>query len=251
MKLDLPSQQISLPGGYTWDPRAVSVSAWQAHVLKHPLGLRAVRDFGPDWDQEGWSNTEPPVVDAPERDHVFEQIRRLSTGAQPCRVPEVFGVAAPAESDKPECYECRGPLVARCFETLLSAGISARYAAQTEAVVAALRGGVIVDRVRLARALSRGVQRAEVWRDLVVMAGGKLGKSQREGLRLTRGDGVRVELKLIENHGLKWRTTYRLPLVSGRSGGWGYLLQTPDKGAQTLLSDAYVVPRAWWETHGN
>lgn len=240
-----------MPGGYRWDPTPVRVSAWQAHVLKHPLGLRAIRELGADWDYEGWANTTPPVVDAPQRERLFRIARDLSTAAQPCGVPEVFDAPAPRESEDPECYACGGPLVGRCFSQFLTEGVSRAYAAVTEDVVVSLGDGTFVDRRKLARTLQRGVKRPEVWRELVVMTAGRLTRSGIEGFRLTRGDGVRVELKIRSGEQLEWRTTYRLPLVADRAGGWGYLLDTLPPGSRTFLSDAYVVPRAWWETHGN
>jgi hypothetical protein len=249
MTVLLPSKVIDLPGGYRWSPQLLNLNALQAHVLKHPLGLWATRELGAAWDHEGWSRTTPPVVDAAARDLAFEQIRRLGSGGPPCGVAEVFGAAPSAESREPECYQCPAPLVEHCAEVL--SGTRELYAQQTEAAVTALQDGVIVARASLAKVLSAGVKRAECWRDAVVMAAGRLGRAEAEGVRITTGLGVRVELKLHQGDRLAWRTTYRLPLVSGRSGGWGYLLQTPAKGAPNLLSDAYVVPRAWWETHGN
>lgn len=250
MTLLLPSQAVDLPGGYRWAPQLVTVNAWQAHLLKHPLGLRSTRRLGAIWDYEGWTKTTPPVVDADMRDGVFEQIRALSAGGQPCGVPEVFGVASQSDPDRPECYSCPQPLVDRCAEVLKKENLSARYAQETEAVVSALRDGVILKRKQLTHVLYTGVKRPEVWRDLVVMSRGAM-KAGGEGLRITRGDGVRVQLEVHQGDRLAWYTTYRLPEISGRSGGWGFLVQTLAQGSRTFLSDAYVVSRAWWETHGN
>jgi hypothetical protein len=250
MSLLLPSRRIDLPGGYRWEPNLVDLEAWQAHLLKHPLGLWATRELGRSWDHESWTKTTPPVLDEQKRSQLFAAIAQASSAANACAVPEVFGVQSSQETE-PQCYRCKAPLLTQCFGLMNSIGISPRYAELTEQVVASLSEGEAVERRALAATLQRTARRMEDWSNLVVMAVGNLGREAGHGLRLTRGDGIRVELRLGLNHRLQWRTTYRIPEIAAHSGAWGYLLKLPDPAPKLSLSDVYVVPRAWWQEHGS
>ena len=250
MTVLLPSKVVELPGGYRWAPQLVELEAWQAHLLKHPLGLRAVRELKQPWDYEAWSRAGLVDLADPKRQVLFQAVRANSSATQPCRVAEVFEAVHASEEPRPECYQCRAPLLERCHAVLVEREVSPRYARVTEAVVAALQGGEVVARKALAATLMRTARRMERWRDLVVMSVGNLGVGAGHGVRCSRGDGVRVELR-VGKGGLSWRTTYRMPDVAERAGGWGFLVQPPDPAPELSLSDAYVVPRAWWQEHGS
>jgi hypothetical protein len=244
----IPSSEVALPGGIRCVPRAVAVPPWQAHVLKHPLGVNGVRRTRSldGWNGEQWDATSPPVVDAAGRAEAQAKIAALGDVHQRCAVPEVRGAVGTAE--EPECYGCGEPLVLGCARLL--ADVGDRYAGVIDEVVAAMRDASLVPRARLTGFLYAKVRTPAIWADLVVLSTGKAPRSKGSIIRISRGDGVRVELTLDGAHRAAWRTCYREPNAVGLRG-LSFLTDSPLPDRSIPLSDQYAVPRGWWERHGS
>ena len=62
--MKLPSSTRTLPCGLTCPPADIEPGAWQAHLLKHPLGFGSLITY-PDrkpWNAEGWDRLEPAII---------------------------------------------------------------------------------------------------------------------------------------------------------------------------------------------
>ncbi len=245
----VPSRAVTLPAGLVVHPQAIDLGAWQAHLLKHPLGVSAVRDRAP-WNAEGWDATAPPVVAPAQRESVAARIVALEPAGERCAVRELRGARSPVAEP---CYVCPPPLIHHCAAILDEAGgIGRGYAAVIEAVLAEVAApeAVAVPRAELAKRLIAGL-RQPAWIEagtvlgvgLLTFPGGPAAVA-----RINRADGTRVELRL-DRGSWKWRTTYRIRQVSAASR-WSFLTDHPRPEPSLPLSEMYVVPRRWWEAYG-
>lgn len=244
----VPSVEVALPGGIRCVPRAVAAPPWQAHVLKHPLGVNGVRRARSidAWNGERWDATTPPVVDPAVRRETQAKIAALGDSRQRCAVPEVRGKVGQAA--EPECYACGEPLVLGCARLL--ADVGDRYAAVIDELVRSVSDAVTVPRAQLTSLLYARTRTPELWADLVVLSTGKPPRSQGWIVRISRGDGVRVELVLGAAQRAEWRTCYREPVAVGLRGV-SFLTDPPVPDRSIPLSDRFAVPRGWWERHGS
>ena len=241
----IPSQAVSLAGGLRCVPREVQLAAWQAHIVKHPLGVDAVRQ-GAAWNREAWDSTRPAVVTAEQRAELTSGIQALGDATSRCGVRELRGGRTPAAPKEP-CYVCEPPLLAQCAGLLDGAGVGPRYAAATEALLRELAAdrALEVPRPELSRRLIARL-RHPAWIEAgLVLA---VGLEHRQALvRIAKGDGTRSDFWL-NGVNLAWRTTYRVPVTTVNTR-WSFLLEHPAPTPSLPLSDVYVVPRGWWEAH--
>lgn len=246
MALLLPSREIRLPGGYRWAPGAIEPRVWQAHIVKHPLGVYALREISRPWNHEGWDALDPPVVNEAQRARVVAAISELGDKKQRCEVAELRGKRS--ASRQMECMECEPPLIGSCARVLEADGVGARYAEVAESIVSAAAGGELVPRRALTKVLMKGLTSSALWHGLVVMSVGltKVGNVA----RFARADGTLVELYIGPSQLLRWRTAHRT-LVVGANERFSFLSKGPAPDPKLSLSDVYVVPRDWWQTHGS
>lgn len=244
----IPTRGVALPGGLRCAPGEVRVAAWQAHLLKHPLGIAAMRNERP-WNHEAWDVTTPPVVTQEQRERLSGRIVALDPGGDRCQVRELRG----ARSLEPEpCYRCQPPLLHQCAALLDEAdGVGRRYAAVIDALLAEVAEdrATVVPRLDLTRRLIGATRRPAWIEGGTVLAVGIEGRHPRPTVRVARGDGTRADFWL-NGTDLVWRTTYRLPQVSVNTRA-SFLMDHPAPSPSLSLSDVYVVPRGWWEAHGN
>jgi hypothetical protein len=241
----LPSRPLKLAGGFQCAPSSIAVAAWQAHLVKHPLGVDAIRRDHP-WNHEGW-----PISDAQRRDWTTN-IQALEAQHGRCGARELHGGRAPQTREKEPCYVCAPGLLSRCAGILNQAdGVGAQYASATESLLEAMQEdrAIVVPRVDVSRRMSKALFSNPAWIEAGAILGVGLGKDKRPMVRIARGDGTRTDLWL-NGANLNWRTTYRVPQVSVYTR-WTFLLDQPAKTNALPLSDAYVVARGWWETHGS
>lgn len=245
----IPATEIALPGGIQCAPRQVELPAWQAHVLKHPLGLNGARRARcvDAWNAERWDTLVPAAIDEKERANLFARIGGLGDNHQRCPVAEVRGKLG--AGSEPECYACREPLILGCARIVNEVGD--RYAIVTERVLSALADGLLVKRAELSRRVMAALRDPAALARLVVLSAGKASRSQGWFVRISRSDGVRVELSLGAQGRAEWRTTYREPKVTDPFGMASFLLESLIPDPSLSLSDVYGVPRGWWEGHGS
>lgn len=243
--MKLPSSRIQFPRGYHWDPQELDVDVLQSHVLKHPLGINALRRSRA-WNDEGWDAITPAVVTVDQRDRVVAKIVALGDAKLRCEVRELRGKQS--KNPEPECRACSAPLIHQCAKALDAEEIRARYLGVAEGCVRELVGGEVVPFADLSKRLLGGLNRPEVWEGLTVMSVG-LEKGS-PVMRVSRVDGTRVDL-YIHGKALRWRTTFRSPAnVVGTGSRWSFLLDRPTPDPTLSLSDACVVPRDWSNRHG-
>lgn len=250
--MKLPSREYSLPEGLRCPVQEIHRANWQAHLVRHPLGvLTLARGGGREgWNREGWDELVPPVVTGAEREALVKKITGLGQGTLRCRVPEFRGKRG-SDPDKVACYDCP-PQVAVPCEGILNGGVGPRYAAVTEALLAAVEAGVAVVHTRevVTRALSRLWNAPDRWQQLVLLT---VGMDDRQGMhpivRITRADGVRAEFYL-RGRNLYWRTTYRY-VARGPAARLSFVMAMARPSVLTgHLSDLAAVPRLWWEGVG-
>lgn len=250
-----PSHDIMLSGGLCCVAAPIAPQVWHEHVVKHPLGVHAIassRGLAP-WNGEGWDKTTPPVVTESERVTLVQKIGGLSSGKMHCGVPEIRGDASWSHLKELACTRCPSPLFVPCER--LCRDVSLRYASVTEELLkeVAEGAGLHVTRELFTRALLRLWRAPEKIEGLTVLT---LGLEERRGdrpiARISRHDGVRVEMSFEEPDRLRWRTTYReLAAVKTRVQQISFvsaMLQPADRMGP--LSEICVVARHWWETHG-
>ena len=253
MKL-LPETEITLGGVLRCSRHEIAAGVWQAHVVKHPLGRDALCRSGntAPWNGERWDALTPPVVTEEQRAALVETIRALGTDQQRCGARELWGKAS--KSAKEPCYECGEPLVNLCFKKLNAAGtVGKAYAEQTEALLRSFSDAVTVPRKALWARLMGFLRTPEKLEGLSVLhVGLDRGSGSKPIARASGHDGVVVELYLHGRSHLVWRTTYREPQALASVANRVSFLQrapAPDNRIE-VLSDAALVTRGWWETHG-
>jgi len=246
--MKLPGAKTTLPCGLACPEADIEAGAWQAHLLKHPLGFGALLRYPgiKSWNAEGWDRLEPPVITESRREALVKAIASLPG----CRFPEIRGGAG-SNPDKLPCYQCHGKTLAEC-QRLFGFGdplVSGAYADVALSMLESLSSekAVAVDRAAVCR------RAISLWRSPEALDGltvGSAGADHDDRLFLTvsRYDGVRTEFYL-EASALKWRTTYReLRATSPRRLVFLLDMNPPDIRAGTL-SDQCIVPRHWWENH--
>ena len=133
-------------------------------------------------------------------------------------------------------------------------GVGGRYAAATEELLTALEEGegAAIPPAQLHRVIQTLWRAPERLAGLVVLSVGLDARGLRPIARISRADGVRSELYLEEPNRLRWRTTYR-DERSVRTGPQkvSFVGDVARPSFGLPLSDLCVVPRRWWETHGN
>ena len=245
----VPSGALALAGGLRCSPREVPLAVWQAHLVKHPLGLDALRSGRP-WNNEGWDTTTPPAVTAEARVRLVERIQALEDGSRRCGVREFRGGHTPAAPEDP-CYRCASPLQPRCAAILDEPeGVGRRYAAVTAALLGefAEQCAIEVPRLALSYRLTAGLRHPSWIEAGLILAAGVEGRKPAAMVRIARGDGTRADFWL-NGRELRWRTTYRIPQRTVHTR-FSFLMDLPAKTPSLPLSDVYVVPRGWWEAHG-
>ncbi len=238
---------IELPEGYRWEQRIVPDHVWQAHLLKHPLGLRALR-WKParPWNQEGWDRLDPPGITAEQRAAFVSEIGKLSLLGRSCGIGELRG--QPAGAGDPECYGCKPPLLEACRDRLATTGLPARYLQETESIVRRVVDAVPVPRAKLTYRTIAALRDPTSLNDLAVMSVGR----DADGTALARistAEGERVELYLEPPSRLLWRTTFRDPQaqVNGRQK---FLTMGVPEDPKLPMSEVFFVARDWVNRHG-
>jgi len=251
--MKLPDSPQVLPGGLVCRPKEIARGVWQAHLLKHPLGIGALIDHDGEapWNLEGWDQLEPPAITQARRDEIVEALGGMGGQGSACRLPEIRGLI---ESDKDHlpCYGCAGNALDTC-EMLLGTGEAPRVAQEYLRVTLELLASV--DSVR-----GKVVARAEfcrkvtsLWRSpdklvgLTVAHAGTLANGVAI-LWITRFDGVQSQY-YFEGDDVRWKTTYR-EKRSAPVPQMNFLLDMkPPLARAGDLSDKCIVPRHWWENH--
>jgi hypothetical protein len=232
----------------------VAPDVWQAHLVKHPLGVSALRSRQP-WNHEGWDATTPPVVTADGREQLVRRILALGQGGERCEVREFRDGRTP-EAPKEPCYRCPPSLLSLCSAVLGEPdGPGRRYAWVIEALLAEVAEdrATVVPSAEVSARLLKGLARPAWIEAGTVLAVGVLdggdGKP-RAVARIARGDGTRADFYFdASSLNLTWRTTYRQRQSSVHTR-WSFLLQQPAPSPSLPLSGFYVVPRGWWEACG-
>lgn len=253
--MKLPATDLMLEGGLRCAAYEVDAKTWQAHVLKHPLGVhrRVALDGKPlPWNCEGWETLVPPVITAGRRDHLIARIASLGIGGLACEVPEVRRRRVASSQTEIECYDCGPPLVAACASACRDDAVSGSYAETIVRLLTGMQEGaaVVVERARLTRTLLRMFRAGlDAFRELTVLTVGVADRGSQPIARLSRGDGVRVEFYRSGTVLRQWRTAHRTPPVHVNAS-IGFLLDMARQGSGGPLSDLCVVARPWWENHG-
>jgi hypothetical protein len=264
--MKVPSRAFTLSNGFELHPKEVTLGVWQDHVVRHPLGIYRMA-IGRAWNDEGWDRMDPPVVSEEQRDQFIAQVPGFSVGARGCGVPAfLLGAAnaapkakatskAPVSPPERPCETCQPPVVTRCANALHGLGVGPRYGRIIDELAEAVAGeaGVVVPRAEVAKAVTRLWSQPARYDGLVVASLGELlkGNTKRDVLRISRADGVRAEYYANGARGA-WRTTYR-GIPAGASGAQraSFVLDVPVSSPRLHpSSDAYVVPRPWWQEHG-
>ncbi len=246
--MKLPSVPVlELPGGYRWVQHEVPMKVWQAHLLKHPLGVGALRRRQPlPWNHEGWDLIDPPAITEERRTRFAEEVSNMSFERRRCEVRELRG--SRSSKPEPECYHCEPPLVVKCHQRLAEEATPARYAAETERLVRAVVDGAEVSRRLLTGRLLVALKQPDAWAGLVVMTVGRDGKDA--VVRCSGADGTRAELYVGPQRQLGWRTTYRSAVAERPNERLSWVLDSPAPAPGLSLSEVFVVPRDWANRHG-
>jgi hypothetical protein len=250
--MKVPSTHLRLAGGLNAPVQEIRPEVFQAHLVKHVLGIAYVAKKLP-WQREGWHVLDPQVVNESSRTSVMGLLMAMRHAGASCAVPEIAGTRGRSDPDDLACYRCGGGLALEC-QRISSAGDGpgARYTAVTEALLAALSepNAIAVRRAQFSNALVPLWGKPDTLASLVVLTVGVADRNARQAVaRVTREDGVRAEFYL-DGKTLRWRTTYR-ELPSTAPVRISYLLdfaRPPD--VPNALSDLCLVPRPWWERHG-
>ncbi len=242
----LPSvPALDLPGGYRWAQREVEDHVWQAHLLKHPLGINAIRRTPSlPWNDEGWDTLDPPPIIEASRMALASEISTITADKKRCEVRELRGGGS--NSTRLECYACEPPILSRCRDRVAKEALPARYAAETERLVRAVSDGVEIKRKSLSLRLLAALKRPHIWDGLVVMSVGFERKTP--VVRVSDADGFRTEL-YIQGAVLRWRTTYRSVVAPRTNDRFSWVLDAPQPAPKLSLSEVYVVPRDWFARH--
>lgn len=256
--MNVPSRTHRLAGWLECEPHSIDEGVLQDHVIRHPFGLAALHgrvfvDSPPTkrpWNLEGWDHSTPPVLTLAERRALVANVRALRDGPRTCRAElldkEIYGGRA-IPDDRP-CETCPSPLRGSCAN--ITHEIAERYAAHVDALLREVseENGIVVARTDLYERLVRDAVGGGAPESLVVLTAGTLGTSDAPGVRIQRGDGVRLEL-YRHHRALRWRTLYRVAL-GGPNARMSFLLKHLSERGQTTrdsLSGNCVVPRLWWQ----
>lgn len=253
----IPSRSYQLEGLLDCPPAEFSMQVAQDHLLKHPFGLgalygkvRSVSSHEPRprvWNAEQWDRTSPPVLTAGERRELTEAIRGLSVEGARCGAAQLEHESFRGDAPRVlrPCMVCPEPLVATCART--TEGPRERYLALVDELLNEVRRGsaVVVPRVELMPQVCTATP-AELAK-LVVLSAGMLGSSDKPGVRISRGDGLRIEL--YGERTLRWRTLYRsaVPRATMQKTFLLQLLAEDGLTSRTMLSGKCVVGRLGWQ----
>lgn len=246
--MKLPSVPvIELPGGYRWVQHSIEDKAWQAHLVKHPLGIDALRrQKGLPWNNEGWDRISPPAITEATRGQLASDVSSLSYDGKRCAVKEFR--AGKSQNPEPECYDCPPNLLSLCRVRFAKEPLSARYSEETLRVVQAIVDARKVGRAQLERRLMLGLSQPGLWSGLVVMTVGRTDRGV-PALRISSSDGVRVELRILSAGQVAWRTTYRAS-VAGPISQFNHVRDAVTGDPRLSLSEDCFVPRDWGNRHG-
>jgi hypothetical protein len=263
----LPDRDIVLAGGKLVCPAyPVPRDNWQAHLVKHPIGLRGIvsNPRATDWNREKWDEVAPPVITPAQRTSILGCMRAPSFGGTGCALPEINGTRGRTDLTAMACYDrtfCPGSLIASC-ETLLNptTGLGDRYADVAKEMLDRLTDpdAVEVNRSDLNDVFSGICRRATSLADLTNVLVLSVGTPLAFGApvaSISRGDGVRAEFYVRgkDKHlrdKLVWRTTYRVPDATvnpmARLSFLWEALPPITTGKLKPLSEIRIVPRPWW-----
>lgn len=252
--MKVPSRTHRLAGWLSCEPREIEEGVVQDHVIRHPFGLAALHgrvfvDRPPTkrpWNLEGWDRSAPPVLTLEDRRAIVARIRALGDAQRSCGAglldKEVYGGHA-SPDDRP-CERCPSVLRGSCAQ--LTHEVVERYAALVDVLLSEVseEHGVVISRTELYPRLVREAAPES----LVVLTAGRLGTRDAAGVRIHRGDGVRIEL-YRHHHELRWRTLYRVSLRGPNDRRSFLLKHLSDDGLtkRDSLSGNCVVPRLWWQ----
>lgn len=250
MAMKLPSSEMKFPNGLVVPPRTISLTTWQYHVVKHPLGVnRDARRSGDD--PEAWGELKPPVVEAGWRLNTFREIAAIDVSGARCGLPEAHGRKAQArEADVYNCWTCPAPVARACEQaTHAERPVGPRYAHAAQSVLQRLTDGVLVTRSAYQTAVMRFARDSEGLRELNVLGIGRAISDERKTIaQFKRGDGVVVEFYVHqEGKSASWRTAYKDPCTGAAL--LSFLLRLPG-ATEDSLSEKCLVARQWWESHG-
>jgi hypothetical protein len=245
-----------LARGLAVRPRDVESRAVQAHFIKHPMGLGALRSGSRrgkrQWNAEGWDRSEPAVISLERRRVLVQAIHALVVGGDRCEVNRLQreSLGGDVHHLGEECYDCPTGLVEACAE--LTKDDVTRYLSfvdtllemvspQETAEVAPL---ALFERVFSIFPDARGFEGLAVFaiRQHPTKADDLIA-------RLTSWHGFRAEF-YVNGSSLSWRTLLRVRTETP-SGIFRHLVEdsSPTGGPSCPLSEMVLVPRPWWETH--
>jgi hypothetical protein len=253
-----------LPGGFECNPTEIEEGAWQDHIARHVLGAHGKRfGSGPaPWNYEGWDATVPPIITAKMRKDLVRKIGELHSDGRTCLVPQFTNRPEPVRApDVAYCKRCdtevRRSCVALCHG---SDGVGLRYGELIDDFLQGVeegRGELVKQYDLKLRLMSTAASKTEKLHEVVVASWGFPPDHPSPVVRISRGDGTRVEFYATGKQ-LRWRTTYREgssdQSKSFALAPWArqFLTQfpkeTPSLGA---LSDRCIVPRLWWRNHAH
>lgn len=229
-----PSRALELPGGLVVQPALVEQRVLAAHVMKHVFGLATSRKRAP-WDAEGFSETDPPLVDERRRTSL---VAALGGADLRCLLPEARGKRG--NEPEPECYACsQASLCAPHLETFVEG-----YLALAESVLAAFEAGVRLPARDVTELLmfhrAKGVSLA----GCATLVRYRTARGL-EIIRATRvRDGLRAELAGSGSR-YRFRTSYRIP-----GSAMVRLSASLATGGEGGVSDWLTVPRPFAEACG-
>lgn len=229
-----PSRVLELPGGLVLRPTSIEQRVFAAHVMKHVVGLATSRKRAP-WDAEGFSETEPPLVDEGRRAALVLALGGPGVG---CLLPEARGKRG--NEPEPECYACsRASLCAPHLEAFVVG-----YLALAESVLAAFETGVRLPARDVTELLLHHRARRVSLDDCATLVRYRTAKGL-EIVRATRlRDGLRAELSASAGQ-FRFRTSYRIPGTA-----MARLSAALATGGEGGVSDWLTVPRPFAEACG-
>lgn len=256
--MKVPTREHLLGAGLRCQMAEVDAKAIQGHFIKHPMGMgtlygRSVAKRRRLWNEEGWDETEPPVLSLQRRRELSAHIQNMKISGNSCMVDRLHKEDYGGEAIKGAiaCYECPKSLATICNKAA-RAEVTA-YLAFVDTALSALGEGdaaVVSHKELTTRAL--GNLRNVAWFDDLTVLSIRLRErndgSRQPIARLSSTSGVRSEFYLNGNHHLKWRTTYR-ERPEGLAAKYRLLMEEslPHGVSDIPLSDEVLVPRLWWE----
>jgi hypothetical protein len=238
---------IELPGGYRWVQHSIEDKAWQAHLVKHPLGIDALRrQKGLPWNNEGWDRISPPAIHrgdarAARLRCVVAELRRQALRGEGVSGRQVAEPGArvlrlPSES----AFTVPGTLREGAVVGALFRGDPARRPGDRGCAEGWAGSAGAAPHARLSQ--------PGLWSGLVVMTVGRTDRGV-PALRISSSDGVRVELRILSAGQVAWRTTYRAS-VAGPISQFNHVRDAVTGDPRLSLSEDCFVPRDWGNRHG-